>query len=349
MAFFRRKKSEEEIQKSSISGRNVDTSAKKPLRRKTKEETTKPWGKKERLVVLFVFVGTIIASGVLAASARSWKFPGFPRLQMPKLSFFEGETIILEISKAGVGRKAEEIVENFKGQTKELSGVYGLYVVDLESGFAFGINEKEIFQAASLIKLPAMIAMYGEADEGNIDLDENYSLKNSDKILGSGSLFGKPEGTLLTYRQLIKLMGQSSDNTAFNIVIDLLGEDKIQKKAHEIGMTHTSFGENETTPEDIGIFFRKLWQGDLIDSKSTDELVGYLTDTIYEEWLAVGIPSSVQIAHKYGRETNVVNDAGIVFANNPFVVVITSKGVVGREADEIFPKVSRAIYEIMAN
>jgi beta-lactamase class A len=63
-----------------------------------------------------------------------------------------------------------------------------------------------------------------------------------------------------------------------------------------------------------------------------------------KEWLAAGIPASTDVAHKYGREIHVVSDAGIVFADEPFILVLLSKGVVEREADQAFPELSKAIY-----
>ena len=73
---------------------------------------------------------------------------------------------------------------------------------------------------------------------------------------------------------------------------------------------------------------------------------GYLTDTIYESWVPEGIPDEIDVAHKFGRELHVVNDAGIVFAEEPFVLVIVSKGVVEREADEIFPELARLVFDV---
>jgi len=70
-----------------------------------------------------------------------------------------------------------------------------------------------------------------------------------------------------------------------------------------------------------------------------------LTDTIYEEHLVKGIPEDIKVAHKYGREVHVVNDAGIVYVDNPYIVVIMTKGVIESEADEIFPELSKIIFD----
>lgn len=342
MAIFKRRKEKEE-----------QTFSKRPnyksLRgaRKKKKDSPGPWTKKERFLVTYFFLGTVVLSGVLALSARSWKLPNFPRIRLPSFEIFKGGIITIEGNRPNSAnqQKVDSVVSVFKDKTKGLSGVYGLYILDLNDDFGYGVNEKEIFQAASLIKLPVMLTMYMEDAKGNIDLEEKYSLKSSDKVGGAGSLQYKNEGYEITYRELIELMGQESDNTAFRIVRNLLGDQKVQETIDEIGMTRSGLVDNETTPKDIGLFFEKLWKGNLISNENRDELLGFLTDTIYEAWLADGIPADIQIAHKFGRETNVVNDAGIVFSENPFIVVIMSKGVVEREADEIFPELARIVYD----
>lgn len=345
-----RKKDEEEIDEEELIDEKLPSKRfrdLKPENRKKRKEPPKPWGKKERLVVLFVFAGTIVLSGILAASARSWKLPGLPKLTMPSFNLLKEETIILSGGKPPFDseKKARRVIGAFNEKTKNLSGVYGLYVVEIDNKVSYGTNHTQKFQAASLIKLPVIVALYRQAEEGNIDLDTKYTLKENDKVSGSGSLSGKKAGTVLTYRQLATLMGKESDNTAFGIVRKVVGDEKINELINEVGMSDTSLTENVTTPQDIGIFFEKLWNSELVNEENKNAILDSLTDTIYEDWLAKGIPAGVRIAHKYGREVHVVNDAGIVFGQHPFVVVIMSDGVVESEADEIFPTLSKVVYE----
>jgi beta-lactamase class A len=321
--------------------RKKESSQKKTKSRRKKKGEIIPWSKKERTFVLGVLAATVIASGILALSARSWKLPNTPRIKLPS---FEGETIVLRGNRENE-KKAQEAISLFKNKVRPLSGVYGLYVLRLDDASAYGVNEDEVFEAASLLKLPVMVGMYMGAEDGNIDLGEEYILKSSDKIAGSGSLYSEPEGTVLTYRQLIEYMGQESDNTAFGIARGILGEEKIEEVIEEISMEDTNFSENETTPRDIGVFFKNLWDGQIISQEAKDELLGYLIDTIYESWIPEGLPN-IRVAHKFGREVHVVNDAGIVFTDGPFVLVILSKGVVEREADEVFPELARIIYQV---
>lgn len=317
-----------------------------PQNRKKRKEPKKEWGVRERVIILAVLFITASLSTMLALYSRSWKLANAPRIQAPEISIplVSEETIVLDSRKEDKN-KADMILTEISKITKKLTGVYGVYVVNLESNFSFGINHTEEFQAASLMKLPVMAAMYLESERGKLDLDEKYSLVQSDKVGGSGSLIAKPVGYQITYRNLISAMGKQSDNTAYTIGIKTVGITKIKEIILKSGMKNTNFGKNMTTPEDIGIFFENLWRGNILNKKNKEEMLLSLTDTIYESWIPAGLPKGVKSSHKYGRELHVVNDAGIVYAEVPYIVVIMSKGILDREADSAIPEISRIVYE----
>jgi beta-lactamase class A len=127
-----------------------------------------------------------------------------------------------------------------------------------------------------------------------------------------------------------------------------LDKNDVNNLIARVGMTSTDiYSDNQTTtPKDVGIYFQKLWSGEILNRENSDELLSFMTKTIYEDYLAAGVPSDIQIAHKYGREVHVVNDGGIVFTKNPYSVVILSKGVKDSEADKVFSELSKAIYEL---
>jgi len=323
--------------------------------RKKRKPPVRPWSKIDRAIIMLIILATTGASGYLALKSRDFKLPGVEKPDLENLNPFNNEVVIE--ADTDVQKKAETIVSEFKSNTLNLSGVYGLYIIDLKNDYSFGVHQDEEFEAASLIKLPVMVGMYLADENGELDLDQTYVLKSEDKIAGSGSLYAKPAGYETSYRNLIRLMGQQSDNTAFNICRKYLGDENINRIAGDLGMVSTDIKTNITTPRDIGFFFKNLYQGKALNKENSVELTAYLTDTVYENWLAAGIPDGVKISHKYGRELHVVNDAGIVYDDdsfgsdssedqNPYVVVILSEGVVEREADEIFPALSRNIFEL---
>lgn len=139
-------------------------------------------------------------------------------------------------------------------------------------------------------------------------------------------------------------MGKRSDNSAFTKMVAILGKENVNKTISDLGMSKTSLSENMTTPEEVGIFFKKLYKNELLDVDKTRELTGYMTDTIFEDWLRPGIPKNIVLVHKYGREAHVINDAGIVIGDKPFVIVIMTDGIIESEATELFTQLSQLLY-----
>ncbi len=295
-----------------------------PENRKKRKEPPKPWGKRERLAVLLTFLATVITAGMMSASARAWKLPNLPRIKAPDFSnffLFREETIVVGNTSLSTNQeKIAKIKEAFRKETDGFSGIYAFYLYDLKGDYFYGENYQEIMQSASLIKLPIMALTYSKAEKGGLKIDD--------------------------YREYLKNMGKRSDNQAFLKMVDVLGRIEIQKYINSLGMSETSLEKNLTTPADIGLFFKKLYNNEIINKEDKDELLGFLTDTIFEDWLAGGIPEEIKVSHKYGREIHSVSDGGIVFDTDPFILVIMTDGVIETEADELFPKLSKLLYDM---
>ncbi len=308
---------------------------------KRRKAPPKPWTKRERFLILGVLGFTVITAGILAGSARAWKLPGLPRITAPSFNF--EDTITVDNPKRK-DAKFDTLDRELSQLTLDLSGIYSVYVYDLKTKEEFGFQDTEVMQAASLIKLPVMGLMYSQAEKGTLALTTRYTLRDEDKVAGSGSLYGRPAGTVFTYRQLAEFMGQQSDNTSFNVMRQVLTDTAVDNFAKQVGMINTSTDENQTTARDVGIFFRKLWNEQIVEEEYKDEILDYLTNTIYEDWIPATLPEGTEVAHKYGREVHVINDAGIVMGNNPYVLVVMTDGIVEKEAGTAIPEIVKLVH-----
>jgi beta-lactamase class A len=240
---------------------------------------------------------------------------------------------------------AQEVIKEINNLTSKLTGSYGLNVYNLTTKTSFGISENQTFSAASLMKMPLIITLYKNVESGKIDLQNKYILRAADKRGGAGSMYYKPAGTVYTYQKMVELMGQLSDNTAFNVFRNLLGDEQIQKTINDLGMSKTNFTDFETTPADMGILFRKLYSGSIVTRDHRDEILGYLTKTFDESRIPAGVPVGIRVAHKVGTDIGVASDGGIVFASKPYVVVIMSDKILTAEANTVLPKISSSVWE----
>jgi len=295
-----------------------------------------------RRVIIGLFLTTVVVS------LGFWLKAEIPGL-------WEKITSPLVISDIPLQKKFDpsSVLTEIENLTKDLRGNYGVYVYQLDGKNEYGIHQGEIFPAASLMKLPVMLTLYqeaqlrqGSAGQASVDfLETKYKLTEKDKINGAGILQGKPVGSTYTYRQLAEFMGQYSDNTANNILVKVLGQEKIQQTISKLGMTKTSFKNYTTTPEDIGIFFRQLYQGGIVNKENQDEILRFLTKTAFEEWIPAGVPKDIRVAHKIGKDIGTFSDGGIIFAEKPFVLVIMSKDAKESEAKEVLAKITQVVRE----
>jgi len=210
------------------------------------------------------------------------------------------------------------------------AGQYGVYVLDLNTNKKMGINEKQKLTAASVAKLPLLIAYYQAVDKRKIDPETVYVVEETDRLVyGSGSMQNSPAGTEFSYQEVAELTANQSDN---------MGAELLQK------FLKTTIPE-EMTAEEAGKLWVDLYQNKLVSDDSKEKLFNSLTNTINEDRIPAGVPEGVRVIHKFGSEAGVVNDCGIVEAKNPYVICMLSTAVNDGEAEELLPKISRVVWE----
>ena len=84
-------------------------------------------------------------------------------------------------------------------------------------------RDRENFRTASTVKVAIHVAAMAEAFAGRLDLDSRVPLRGADLTGGSGVLSVLRPGLEPTVADLCTLMIVVSDNTATNLLIDLLG------------------------------------------------------------------------------------------------------------------------------
>ncbi|MDZ7587050.1 MAG: serine hydrolase, partial [Patescibacteria group bacterium] len=111
-------------------------------------------------------------------------------------------------------RTAAKLISQLRQKMSQAQGRYSVYVFRLDKKMGYGINEDEKMPAASIMKVPIMLAVMRKIEDGELKLDDIYVLRDSDKQSGSGPIEFMDAGTALTARQLVEEMMKKSDNTA---------------------------------------------------------------------------------------------------------------------------------------
>lgn len=202
-------------------------------------------------------------------------------------------------------------------------GSYGVYLEQLSSGATLGVDDTTDLEAASVIKVPEAIYLLRDVDAGRVRLDDEVTLEADDFLGGTGSLYGtaKP-GDQYSYRQLLTVLIQQSDNTAWLALRRVLGDAGIDGFAASIGAGDCDQVSDRCSPRSAGHMLAELARGRLVSGASTQMLLGLLETTIFNDRINWYLPN-VTIAHKVGMDTGVRNDCGVVFlANDPFAICV---------------------------
>lgn len=194
----------------------------------------------------------------------------------------------------------------------------------------------EPFTAASTIKVYVLQALLEAVAAGEHDLHDPIELATEDQVTGSGVLKKLVTGRAYALLDVATLMIVVSDNTATNLLVELLGTERINAviQSHGWSGTHLrgklqvkrppgsgSVTPSRTTPRDLADYFARLWRGELLPSHLTDVAkriysaqqfteLGRALD--YDQYSAEVGESDVLIASKSGSVRGVRNDAGVV-------------------------------------
>lgn len=118
-------------------------------------------------------------------------------------------------------------------------GTVGVAAKHLRTGTEFRHNADELFFTASTFKVPLLVELYRQVDQGKIDLAERVELTNAVRVPGSGVLKNLGTGLQPTLHDLAMLMIIISDNSATDILYEKVGGENINNTMRELGLTKT--------------------------------------------------------------------------------------------------------------
>jgi beta-lactamase class A len=238
-----------------------------------------------------------------------------------------------------------------------LDGVLGLYAIDLTTGRTISLNADTAFPQASSIKIPIMIQMFKSARAGKFKLTDTVTIKPEDTVAGSGHLqiLLRRGPVTLTIRELIAAMIETSDNTATNRCIAMVGIDQINRTLDELGFRSTRLNrimldtpsaakdrENISTPQQMARLVELIYRGKAVDPEASKEMLDIMKRV--DENMRKVIPASIDVASKPGELTAVRCETGIIFLpNRPFALSVNST-FLGPTANPV-GQVTRIIYE----
>jgi beta-lactamase class A len=273
-------------------------------------------------------------------------------LFLPSLAISQPEN--LRVVRSNTESRLQEVVHGVKG-------ALGFVAFDLAKGERFQMNENLVFPQASAIKIPILMEVFKQAGEGKFRLSDLLVVEKNKQVGGSGVLFELGDkSSQFSVRDLCVLMILLSDNTATNMLIDLIGMSNINKTLAALGMKQTKVqrrmldqsasvrgDENLSTPAEASRIMEILFKGEFVSRAVCDEILSILRKPKGEAGaIQSGVPSAIEVAFKPGGIAGVSTEWAIVYLPDcPYVVVVMENYAVGDEARSAMTSISSILYE----
>jgi beta-lactamase class A len=231
-----------------------------------------------------------------------------------------------------------------------LLGKTGVFIQDIKTGSWLGINEKEGFSPASLLKIPIMMAILKKVDNEEIKLSDKIQILTEDADNLYGEVY-KKVGKEETVSQLLEQMITFSDNTAKNAIKRQLSILELDTVFVHVGIPdpYMAYSNQTVSPRGYTRLFKALYYSTYLSSKMSEKALSLTTDTQQEQLLSMGVPSEIQVAHKFGIiDGQFLSDCGIVYHPiNPYFICIMIKNEDMEESKELINKISKDTYDFV--
>ena len=248
----------------------------------------------------------------------------------------------------------------------DFPGKAGIWVKHLTTGETAGVRDGEVFNSASVIKIPVLVLAFQMADKGTINLDERITIKKEDIRGGSGIFRYHDAGLQPTFRDVLLQMVITSDNTATDLAIAKVGGVarvnawlkesgyaeglRLVQTTGDLFAKYNALGPNEDrnaktnadhaywlgeiTPRSTGMMLEAIEKRTIASKSACDDMIRMMrAQQAGARRLNHFI--TVPVAHKTGDFPPVLaNDVGIIYARSgPIVVTFLGNAITGNYGD----------------
>jgi beta-lactamase class A len=232
---------------------------------------------------------------------------------------------------------------------RNLDGKVGVAVKHIESGQSLAVNGDRMFPLASAFKVPILVELLYQVEEGRFSLDDEINVEKSDQHLGSGMISNLAvPGIKLSILNLAHFMMMISDNSATDILLGKVGAENVNLRLKSLGIEGMSvnrpcqklisdylalrspartpedvkaaivkFGENpedSSTPPAMNILLEKIERKEILTPEHCQLVLAIMRKC--ETGLARikgELPPGTVVAHKTGTIAGTINDCGILY------------------------------------
>lgn len=241
-----------------------------------------------------------------------------------------------------------------------LPGKISFKYENLKTGESFDYHAEEPMMAASVIKLFIMAAVFKKLEAGELHKDQILAVYEKDCVPSCGALTYLHDGIQVTVMDLVTLMIIFSDNTATNVLIDLLGMNEINRMIRGFGfekailqrkmfdLEKSSRGiQNYITASETGKLLKMMYQGILVSRQASENMLSIMKNQQLNSKIPFylqALQEEPEIAHKTGEDTGITHDVGIVYGKEPFLICFCGNDTDTPAFERVMAEISLELY-----
>jgi beta-lactamase class A len=268
--------------------------------------------------------------------------------------------------------KLRENIEEIEKRSR--ASKVAVAVHDLETNLDFAYRSDEWFHAASTIKIPILVGVFGAVDRGEFVLHSRLHVRNRFLSVVDGTPYRVRSsrdansdvhdaiGKMMQIQELGHHMIATSSNLATNLLVDLVGIEKLQETMQQLGVAdgidlrrgvedEKAFEagiNNRVTANGLLKLLRLIAEEKAFSPHLSRRMLDILHSQEFNSGIPARLPEGTRVAHKTGEISTVAHDAGVVYLKNrkPYVVVILTEWdpeTGGRS--ETIAKISEAVHD----
>ncbi len=256
--------------------------------------------------------------------------------------------------------KKEALISTIKNKINQKEADIAFLFAKINQEAIISINENKVFSSASTIKVVVMLVVLEEVKNERLSLKENILVKK-EQILSDTEFF-KEEKEYSLY-QLIEKMITVSDNTATNVLIELITKEKINRYIKEnlklektvlnrkmLDFSSLEKGiDNFTTPKEMYEIFRKIFSNEILNPKLIKITKEILLKQEDNNQLNKYFKRNACFYHKTGELDYLNHDVGVLKIKDELyylaIFVANSENILGEK--ELAAEIGKEIYDYL--
>lgn len=254
-------------------------------------------------------------------------------------------------SDSSYARELENKLAGYVKESKATSSIQSIsiYFRDLNSGQWTGVDEDALYKPSSMLKVLAMMAALKVAESDQSILNERLLFHKE----VSGGMYYEGTTTITdgyySLSKLISVMIESSDNDAF---LAIVSDQRINNEfTQAYNMLHlppaglVDSASDFMSPKSYATLFRILYNSTFFSWQVSEKVLELLSKTNFDKGLVAGVPANIEVAHKFGENTDELHDCGIIYyPEHPYLLCVMTKGSDLKVLEGIIAGASKTVY-----